>query len=341
MNYRKEDSVGRLRSKKLSRFWTATSLAGTAAILMATAPLSPALWAASVAAASVGNVTGAGILAQNGIHLPLRSGNMPVANGARIETQDGSARVDLLSGGSLVLGPYGSMVLQKTGTGVVAKVESGIVHFRLPAGSRLAFESEKFHATSTGKELREGEILLGAYGNTAIYMTKGTLPVKDLASHKVTLATAGNPVDVGTGAVAKIKRTQAPAGLEEGDTTLPSGAKPIYGMNGQSLGYVPQEGGFAYQKGVVPPINKTFTTSDIPADANQPEGATAGFAKNGSYKGYLYKNVWYPYSRDKGGAGLPWWVWVATLAAVGAGVGAAAAFTTTPSTAVPVTSTSP
>ncbi|WP_020493946.1 hypothetical protein [Verrucomicrobium sp. 3C] len=342
MNYRKKDSVGLLRSKKLSRFWTATSLAGTAAILMATAPISPALWAASVAAASVGNVTGVGTLAQNGIHLPLRGGNMPLASGARIETQDGTARVNLLGGGSIALGPYGSMVLQKTGTGVVAKVESGIVRFRLPAGSRLVFESEKFHATSTGKELREGEILLGAYGNTAIYMTKGSLPVEDLATHKVTLATAGNPVDVGTGAVAKIKRTQAPAGLEEGDTTLPAGAKPVYGMNGQSFGYVPQEGGFALQKGVVPPINKTFTDADVPADAGQPAGATAGFAKNGSYKGYLYKNVWYPYGQKAvGGGGLPWWVWVATLAAVGAGVGAAAAFTTTPSTAVPVTSTSP
>jgi hypothetical protein len=265
---------------------------------------------------------------------------MPVASGARIETQDGSVRVNLLGGGSIVLGPYGSMILQKTGTGVVAKVESGIVRFRLPAGSRLAFESEKFHATSTGKELREGEILLGAYGNTAIYMTKGSLPVEDLASHKVTLATAGNPVDVGTGAVAKIKRTQAPAGLEEGDTSLPSGAKPIYSTNGQSFGYEPKEGGFVHQPGVVQPINKTFTDADVPADANQPEGAKGGWAKNGSYKGYLYKNVWYPYGHQ-GVAGLPWWVWVATLAAVGAGVGAAAAFTTTPSTAVPVTSTSP
>ncbi len=339
MKYRKEDSVRLLRSKKLSRFWMATSVVGSAAVWMATAPLSPTLLAASVAASSVGRVTGMGVLAQNGVQLPLSGGNMPVANGARIETQEGSLRVDLLSGGSIVLGPYGSMILQKTATGIVAKVDSGIVRFRLPAGSQLTFETEKFHATSAGKELREGEILLGAYGNTAVYMTKGSLPVEDLVSHKVTLATAGNPVDVGTGAIAKIKRTQAPAGLEEGDTTLPSGAKPVYGMNGQSFGYVPQGGGFALQKGVVPPINKTFTDADIPVDANQPEGATAGFAKNGSYQGYLYKNVWYPYGH-KGVAGLPWWVWVATLAAVGAGIGSAAAFITQPS-AAPVTPTHP
>lgn len=334
-----QDAVGGLRSKRLSRFWTATSLAGTTAILMATAPLSPALWAASRRAASVGEVVGTGILTQNGIRLPLRGGNVPVADGARIETQEGSARVALLGGGSLALGPYGSMVVQKADAGLLVRVESGIVRFRLPAGSRIVFESETFHAASAGRELREGEILLGPYGNTAVYMTKGNLPVEDLATRKVTLATAGNPVDIGTGAVAKIRRTPAPAGIEEGDTTLPAGAKPIYNMSGQAIGYVPKDGGFVLQRGVVAPIHKTFTESDIPADAGQPEGATAGFAKNGSYQGYLYKNVWYPRA-DPRAAGLPWWVWPATLAVVGAGIGAAAAFTTQPS-APPVTSTTP
>lgn len=333
-------SARMLRSKKMSRLWTATSLVGSAAVWMATAPLSPMLWAATVPVASLGKVTGVGMLAQNGTHVPLSGGVLPVANGARIETQEGSVRIDLLHGGSVTLGPYGAMILQKTETGVVAKVESGLVRFHLLAGSDVSFQTEKFQANSSGNELREGEILLGPFGNTAVFMTKGSLPVEDLATHKVTLATAGNPVDVGTGAIAKIKRTQAPAGLAEGDTELPAGAKPVYGMSGQSFGYVPSEGGFALQKGVVPPINKTFTTTDIPVDANQPEGATAGFAKNGSYQGYLYKNVWYPYGHKVVGGGLPWWVWVATLAAVGAGVGSAAAFTTSSSTA-PVTPTSP
>ncbi|MDD4933693.1 MAG: hypothetical protein PHO89_09555 [Methylacidiphilaceae bacterium] len=332
-------SLGLLRSKKVSRLWTATSLVGGAAVWMATAPLSPMLWAASAPVPSLGRVTGMGTLAQNGVTVAMSGGALPAANGARFETEDGDLRIDLLGGGSVRLGPHGSMVLQKTEAGVVAKLESGLVRFRLPSGVKVAFQSEKFQANSTGNDLREGEILLGPFGNTAIFMSKGSLPVEDLATHKVTLATAGNPVDVGTGAIAKIKRTRMPSGLAEGDTELPAGAKPIYGMNGQSFGYVPSEGGFAYQKGVVPPIHKTFTSSEIPADAGQPEGATAGFAKNGSYQGYLYKNVWYPYGH-KGVAGLPWWVWVVTLAAVGAGVGAAAAFTSTPS-AAPVTSTSP
>lgn len=308
---------------------------------MATAPLSPLLLAASVPVAALGRVTGVGVLAQNGVHVPLSGGALPAANGARLETQEGSLRIDLISGGSITLGPYGSMVLQKTAEGVVAKLESGIVRFHLPAGSAASFQAEKFQATSAGRELREGEILLGPYGNTAVFMTKGSLPVEDLATHKVTLATAGNPVDVGTGALTKIKRTQAPAGLAEGDTELPSGAKAIYGMDGRSFGYVPHEGGFVLQKGVVPAINKTFTTSDIPFDANQPEGAIPGWTKNGSYAGYLYKGVWYPYEAKRAIGGVPWWVWPATLAVVGAGIGAAAAFTTEPHRAPPVTSTSP
>ncbi|MDD2677325.1 MAG: hypothetical protein PHP75_07665 [Methylacidiphilaceae bacterium] len=245
-------------------------------------------------------------------------------------------RVAVLDGSWVELGPYGAAVLEKTQAGLRANVESGLLRFHLPAGVPAFFQTEKMQAASEKGQIRDGEILAGPLGNTSVFMTKGNLPVEDLGTHRVSVASSANPVDLGAG-TAKIRRTPRPAGLAEGDADLPAGAKPVYGADGHALGYMPKGGGFVSSPGVVPPLSHPIAESKVPSTL---PGATPVFDKHGKYLGFVKSGV-FNTKLENDPDYTPFIVVGAVLAGVGAGVGSAAAFTSTPSTAVPVTSTSP
>ncbi len=316
--------LGLLRRRKALRNWTAIALAG--GIALSGGASSPRVSAAQ--AAPLGQVRGVGTLVQNGLRVPLGGGAFPAASGARLETQGGVLRMNLLDGSWVELGPYGGAVLEKTDSGLLATVESGLLRFHLPAGVRAAFQTEKMHAVSEGGALRDGEILAGPLGNTSVFMTKGSLPVENLATHRVSVASSGSPVDLGAG-IAKIRRTPRPAGLAEGDAELPAGAKPVFGADGRSLGYIPKGGGFVSSPGVVPPLSHPIAESKVPSML---PGATPVFDKHGNYLGFVKSGVFNAKLVNDPDF-TPFIIVGAVLAGVGAGVGSAAAFTTTPSAA--------
>lgn len=326
--------LGSIRRKKWVRNWVAVALTGGVALFGGV--VSPRIWAAQ--AGSLGQVRGAGTLIQNGVHVPLDGGAFPAAGRTRLETQGGMLRLNLLNGGWVELGPYGAAVLEKTQSGLLAVVESGLLRFHLPAGVHAAFQTDKMHAVAEGAQLRDGEILAGPLGNTSVFMTKGSLAVEDLGTHRVLTARSESPVDLGAG-TAKIRRTPVPAGLAEGDAELPAGAKPVFGADGRSLGYMPKGGGFVSSPGVVPPLSHPIAESKVPSML---PGATPVFDKHGNYLGFVKSGV-FNAKLENDPDFTPFIIAGAVLAGVGAGVGSAAAFTNPGSSPAPapVTPTTP
>ncbi|QSR85465.1 hypothetical protein [Methylacidimicrobium sp. B4] len=322
---------GLLHRRKAFRNWTAIALAG--GLGLSGGATAPRVEAAQ--AVPLGQVRGVGTLVQNGLRVPLDGGAFPAASGARLETQGGALRVNLLDGSWVQLGPYGAATLEKTPSGLLATVASGLLRFHLPSGVHASFQTERMHAVSEGAQVRDGEILAGPLGSTSVFMTQGSLPVEELGTHRVSVATVASPVDLGAGA-AKIRRTPHPAGLAEGDAELPAGAKPVFGADGRSLGYIPKGGGFVSSPGVVPPLSHPIAESKIPSML---PGATPVFDKHGNYLGFVKSGV-FNAKLENDPDFTPFIVVGAVVAGVGAGVGSAAAVIRQPS-APPVTPTSP
>lgn len=242
-------------------------------------------WAETLSSKSIGMAVGTGTISQNQLDIPLSGGKFPLSDCARISTEGGSIRV-LFSGKNWVqLGPYGAMRVVKTEKGYRVKIEGGEVKFHLSQGDLVSFESPSALIFSSTVDPKEGSLLVSSSDITSITMKKGEYKVEDLANKKELFATTTHPVVLGAGSFELLSATPDEV-VPEGSSGLPSGATPLFGADGHSVGYLTKSGGFVSAPGIVSPLSHPVSQASLSKVPKLPAGAKPFFDKHGKYMGY-------------------------------------------------------
>ncbi len=277
----------------------------------------------------------------------LPSSSNPLYEGAMLRTGKGTASVLLKDGTQMELQPRTLVGLAGSRTAPVVKVAVGQVLFRVPSSSRAALVTPSVRYQTDNSNMGDrpailkaksstlsttdavGAIVVNSRGGSRLSLQQGEMLAKSTGDPGLHIVKAGQSVyipqvgasDPGFG----VMLAQALPGNPSG---LPAGAVPIYGENGNSIGYI-VDGSFTGSPGITSNLPNPVPSGTIPADANIPPGATPIFTGDPTYAGYILddKLVAYvpPGSDAVAGAGVEAaGAGIGTGTAVGLGVGLAA-----------------
>jgi hypothetical protein len=198
----------------------------------------------------------------------------------------------------------------------------GRLSFRLPQTSQIGIVTPTARLDPVRAQTMVGEVFADRNGVTGVKMSQGSLQVRELAGAQRTMVATREPVFVPERPAA-----QGPLFSSDVPSIPPAGVRPVFNPQGESVGYLTQNGQLVVQSGYATDLTQPFATGTVQQGvAKIPEAARAGalalFDVNGGYVGYVAGPVFYTPAMIAPAAGIA--APAASVAAVPAAAGAAA-----------------
>ncbi len=272
--------------------------------------------------------------------LPLKGRPLPVVEGAQIRTTTGIVSMDFADGSRVNVLPFSTIRFQpRTASrpggspapgrsGAAAGIPFDIalaygrLSFRLPQTSQIGIVTPTARLDPVRAQTMVGEVFADRNGVTGVKMSQGSLQVRELAGAQRTMVATREPVFVPERPAA-----QGPLFSSDVPSIPPEGVRPVFNPQGESVGYLTQNGQLVVQPGYATDLTQPFATGTVQQGvAKIPEAARAGalalFDVNGGYVGYVAGPVFYTTAMAAPAAGIA--APAASVAAAPAAAGAAA-----------------
>ncbi|MGH7334127.1 MAG: hypothetical protein ACREKS_15565 [Candidatus Rokuibacteriota bacterium] len=213
--------------------------------------------------------------------------SLPVVEGAEIRNASGTVMLDLADGSRVSVLPFTTLRFTETDGVTEISLSHGRLTFRLPERTRVHITTPSARLEPVRRQPMVGELLVGGAELMGLKMSQGSLQVKPLATPGRVLLASLTPVFVPE----KPKAT----GMfftADSPTAVPANARAVFMASGESVGYLPPDGGLVIAPGFTADLTGAVPAKLVQlAKAQIPQGQASDaaplFDVNGGYLGYL------------------------------------------------------